>query len=179
MTDIAPDTAPLLRPATPADVPAILTLVRELALYEREPDAVVATEEQLHEALFGERAAAYAHVVEHPAPDGPEIAAFALWFLNFSTWVGRHGIYLEDLFVRPDHRGRGYGQALLRELARICVERGYGRLEWSVLDWNVDAQGFYRSLGAAPMEEWTVWRVDGTALATLGRAPGRPLSAQA
>ncbi len=168
MNEISPDAAPLLRPATPADVPAILELVRELATYEREADAVVATEDQLREALFGEHHAAYAHVVEHPGPDGPEIGAFALWFLNFSTWLGRHGIYLEDLFVRPHHRGRGYGRALLRELARICVDRGYGRLEWSVLDWNEDAHGFYRALGAEPMDEWTVWRLTGEALEELG-----------
>ncbi len=175
MTETPLDAAPLLRPATPGDVGTILKLVRELAHYEREPDAVVATEEQLREALFGERAAAYAHVVEHPGPDGPEIAAFAVWFLNFSTWVGRHGIYLEDLFVRPEHRGRGYGQALLRELARICVDRGYGRLEWSVLDWNTPSREFYESLGARPMTEWVPYRVDGDALLALAAAPGRPL----
>ncbi len=175
MTDAPPDAAALLRPATACDVPAILDLVRELATYEREPDAVVATEAQLHEALFGERPAAFAHVVEHPGPDGPEIAAFALWFLNFSTWLGQHGIYLEDLFVRPAHRGRGYGQALLRELARICVDRGYGRLEWSVLDWNTPAREFYSALGARALTEWVPYRIDGDALVELARSPGRPL----
>lgn len=179
MTDAAPDVlpeaAPLLRPVRPADVPAILTLIRELADYEREPDAVLTTEEQLHEVLFGERPAAFGHVVEHPGADGPEVAAFAIWFLNFSTWTGRHGVYLEDLYVRPAHRGRGYGQALLRELARVCVERGYGRLEWSCLRWNTPARGFYASIGAQAMEEWLPYRVDGEALQRLAAAPGRPL----
>ncbi len=176
MTDVPPDTATLLRPARPDDVPAILALVRELAEYEREPDAVVATEDQLRGVLFGERPAAFAHVVEHPGAEGAEVAAFAVWFVNFSTWLGRHGLYLEDLYVRPVHRGRGYGQALLRELARICVERGYGRLEWSVLHWNSPAREFYGSLGARPMDEWVPYRVDGDALARLAEAPGRPLS---
>ena len=153
----------MVRTARPDDVPAILDLVRELAAYEREPDAVEATEKSLHTALFGPAPAAYAHVVEH---DGA-VVGFALWFLNFSTWLGRHGIYLEDLYVRPEHRGRGYGRALLRELARLCVERGYGRLEWWVLDWNEPAIGFYRSLGARPMDEWTVHRVTGDALRAL------------
>ena len=161
-----------VRPALPADVPQILAMIRELATYEREPDAVVATEADLQSALFGEHPSAYALIVDHPAGEGGEAGAltagFALYFLNFSTWRGRSGIYLEDLFVRPAYRGYGYGKALLTELARLCVDRGYGRLEWAVLDWNEPAMGFYRSLGARPMTEWTTWRVDGAALESLG-----------
>ncbi|MEU6318326.1 GNAT family N-acetyltransferase [Streptomyces sp. NPDC047009] len=155
----------MIRTATPADVPVIHTLIRELAEYEKALDEARATEEQLHEALFGERPAAFAHVVE----EGGEIVGFALWFLNFSTWRGVHGIYLEDLYVRPQARGAGYGKALLRELARICVERGYERLEWSVLNWNRPAIDFYEALGARPQDEWTVYRLTDAALARFGR----------
>ncbi|WP_017556758.1 GNAT family N-acetyltransferase [Nocardiopsis baichengensis] len=154
----------MIRPARPDDVPVILKLIRELAEYEREPDAVEATEADIERALFGEGAAAHAHIAE---ADG-EAVGFALWFLNFSTWTGRHGIYLEDLYVRPEMRGRGLGKALLTELARLCVERGYRRLEWSVLDWNTPSIAFYRSLGAEPMDGWTVHRLDGEALGRLG-----------
>jgi GNAT superfamily N-acetyltransferase len=160
------ETATVIRTATPADVPVIHTLIRELAEYEKALDEARATKEQLHEALFGERPAAFAHVVEE---DGGEIVGFALWFLNFSTWRGVHGIYLEDLYVRPQARGAGYGKALLRELARICVERGYERLEWSVLNWNRPAIDFYEALGARPQDEWTVYRLTDAALAQLGR----------
>lgn len=145
----------MIRPAVPDDVPVLLALVRELATYEREPDAVVATEAGLRTALFGDSPAAFCHVAE---ADG-EVAGFALWFLNFSTWLGGHGIYLEDLYVRPAYRGRGLGKALLETLTGIARERGYGRVEWSVLDWNTPAQDFYRSLGARPMDDWTVWRL--------------------
>jgi GNAT superfamily N-acetyltransferase len=145
----------VIRPAVPEDVPTVLALIRELATYEREPDAVVATEDGLRTALFGDSPAVYCHVAEE---DG-EVVGFALWFLNFSTWLGRHGIYLEDLYVRPSHRGRGLGKALLETLTSIAAERGYGRVEWWVLDWNEPAQEFYRSLGARPMDEWTVWRL--------------------
>jgi GNAT superfamily N-acetyltransferase len=163
----------VIRPARPDDVPTILVLIRELAAYEREPDAVVATQSGLAAALFDDRAALFGLIAEHPGDDGPVIAGFALWFLNFSTWVGRHGIYLEDLYVRPELRGHGYGRELLVELARIADERGYGRLEWAVLDWNESAHRFYESLGAVPMQEWTMWRVTGDALPTLaGRADG-------
>ncbi|WP_156725380.1 GNAT family N-acetyltransferase [Streptomyces apocyni] len=155
----------MIRIATPADVPVIHAMVRELAEYEREPDAARATPEQLHEALFGERPAAYAHIAENA--EG-ESVGFALWFLNFSTWRGVHGIYLEDLYVRPEARGGGHGKALLTELARLCVERGYERLEWSVLDWNEPSIQFYRSLGAMPQDEWTVYRLTEGALAKLG-----------
>ena len=157
------------RTATVDDVNEILDLITELAIYEREPDAVKTTPEMLREALFGENPAIFCHVIDHPEPtSGKALAGFALWFRNFSTWVGKHGIYLEDLFVRPDLRGRGYGQLLLKSLAQVCVERGYGRLEWSVLDWNQSAIDFYKSLGAFPMDEWTVYRVTGDALAELG-----------
>jgi GNAT superfamily N-acetyltransferase len=152
-----------IRPAEPADVPAILSLIRELADYERSLSEVQATEQSLRESLFAAQPAVFAHVVEHEGT----VAGFALWFLNFSTWLSRHGIYLEDLYVRPDLRGRGYGRALLAELASIAVQRGYGRLEWAVLDWNEPAIGFYRSLGAVSMDEWTANRVTGEPLTAL------------
>jgi GNAT superfamily N-acetyltransferase len=156
----------VIRPAQPDDVPTILALIRELANYEREPDAVVATDADLTSALFGEQPALFGLIAED-ADGGNAIAGFALWFLNFSTWIGRHGIYLEDLYVRPEFRGHGHGRELLTELARIADERGYGRLEWSVLDWNEPAHRFYASLGAVPMQEWTTWRVSGAALPGL------------
>ena len=157
MTDAA------IRPATPADVPTILSLVRELAAFEREPDAVEATEPMLAQALFGERPAAEAVIAEEVGmPLG-----FALFFHNFSTWTGRRGLYLEDLYVTPPARGRGVGKALLRHLAGLAVERGCARFEWSVLDWNADAIAFYRAMGARGMEEWTVQRIEGAALARL------------
>jgi GNAT superfamily N-acetyltransferase len=150
----------LIRPATVDDVPVILTLVRELAAYEREPDAVVATEILLRAALFGPEPKAFCLLAE----DGSGVVGFAIWFVSFSTWLGTHGVYLEDLFVRPDARGAGHGRELLRALARIAVDRGYGRVEWAVLDWNEPAQGFYSSLGARPQEDWTTWRLTGDAL---------------
>ncbi|WP_344497846.1 GNAT family N-acetyltransferase [Streptomyces enissocaesilis] len=155
----------MIRDATPADVPVVHEMVRELAEYEKALHEVRASEEQLREALFGERPAAYAHIAE--TAEG-EVVGFALWFLNFSTWRGVHGIYLEDLYVRPAQRGGGYGKALLASLARICVERGYERLEWSVLDWNSPAREFYKSLGAVSMDEWTVNRLTDDALHRLG-----------
>lgn len=156
----------MIRTATPADVPVIHALVRDLAAYEKVPDEAKATEEQLREALFGERPAAFAHIAQDDASG--EVVGFALWFLNFSTWRGVHGIYLEDLYVRPEARGGGHGKALLTELARICVAHGYERLEWSVLDWNEPSINFYRSLGALPQDEWTVYRLTDDALARLG-----------
>jgi GNAT superfamily N-acetyltransferase len=159
----------VIRSATTADVPAILGLVRDLAEYERGLHEVHATEERLHAALFGERPAVFCDIAE---VDG-EVAGFALWFLNFSTWLGRHGIYLEDLYVRPERRRDGIGRALLVRLAQRCVEHGYGRLEWSVLDWNEPALGFYRSIGALPMDEWTVHRLSGDALTELARGGAR------
>ncbi|MCB8907195.1 MULTISPECIES: GNAT family N-acetyltransferase [unclassified Streptomyces] len=157
----------MIRTATPADVPVIHALVRDLAEYEKALDEVRTTPEQLQEALFGEHPAAFAHVAE--TADG-EVVGFAIWFLNFSTWRGVHGIYLEDLYVRPEVRGGGHGKALLTELARICVERGYERLEWSVLNWNKPSIDFYESLGARPQDEWTVYRLTDGALAELGAA---------
>jgi ribosomal protein S18 acetylase RimI-like enzyme len=161
--------ATTLRRATPADVPAILELIHELAVYEKEPDAVRNSVEALTEQLFGQNPAIFAHVVEEHSEGGAgDVMGFALWFLNYSTWEGTHGIYLEDLYVRPAARGRGYGKALLAELARIAVERGYARVEWSVLKWNEPSIGFYRSLGAAPLEEWDTFRLTGAALARFG-----------
>ena len=156
----------LIRPASPDDVPTILELIRELADYERSLDEVEATEDGLRAALFAARPAVFAHVAEL---DG-EVVGFALWFLNFSTWLGKHGIYLEDLYVTPATRGRGLGKALLAELAAICQREGYGRLEWWVLDWNEPAIGFYRSIGAEPMSAWTVQRLSGRPLADLAEA---------
>lgn len=162
-----------LRRATPADVPSILELIHELAVYEKEPDAVKTTADVLTDQLFGESPAIFAHVVEDSLSGTPEVMGFALWFLNYSTWEGTHGIYLEDLYVRPEARGRGYGKALLEELARTAIERGYARVEWAVLKWNEPSIGFYRSLGAAPMEEWDTFRLTGDALAAFGAAaPG-------
>ena len=153
-----------VRAAVPADVPVLLELVRELAAYEREPDAVEATEDMLAAALFGPAPVASCSVAL--AADGG-VVGFALWYVTFSTWKGRPGLWLEDLFVRPSARGSGLGKALLQELARVCVARGYARFEWWVLDWNAPAIGFYRSLGAVPQDEWTTFRVDGTALTAL------------
>ena len=163
----------MIRPARPGDVAAIHRLVRGLAEYEHSAEQVAASEDDLRRALFGDQPAVFAHVAVH---DGA-VAGFALWFLSFSTWTGRHGIYLEDLYVTPQLRGHGYGKALLAELARICVERGYARFEWAVLDWNTPAIGFYRALGAAAMDEWTVQRLAGPALGALaGQAlPGQAL----
>jgi GNAT superfamily N-acetyltransferase len=155
----------MIRSAVPADVPTIRTLIADLAEYEREPQAAKATEEQLHAALFGEHPAVFALIAED---DAGAPVGFALYFLNFSTWNGTHGIYLEDLFVRPEARGGGHGRALLQELARIAVERGYGRVEWSVLDWNEPSIGFYKALGAVPMDEWTTMRLTGEALQSFG-----------
>jgi GNAT superfamily N-acetyltransferase len=156
----------VVRRARLDDVPVVVQLIKELAIYEREPDAVVATEQQYRDALFGPEPKAFCHVAED---DNGTVVGFAVWFLNFSTWLGTHGIYLEDLFVRPDARGAGHGRDLLTELARIAVERGYGRVEWAVLNWNEPAQGFYSSLGAKPQDDWTVWRLTGEALRSLGQ----------
>ncbi|WP_425501243.1 N-acetyltransferase family protein [Pseudoxanthomonas suwonensis] len=152
-----------LRPATPADIPLVLSLIRDLAEYERLSHEVVATVADLEAALFGPRPAAEVVIAEC---DG-QAAGFALFFVSFSTFLGKPGLYLEDLYVRPDFRGRGIGRRLMTHLAALAVERGYGRFEWSVLDWNAPAIAFYRSLGARPMGEWTVQRVDGQALQAL------------
>ena len=158
---MSPD--PRIRPARPDDLGAIVALVRDLAAYEREPEAAVATESDFAAVLFGEAPTVFCHVAE---ADG-EVVALAVWFRNFSTWTGRQGIWLEDLYVRPEHRGAGLGRALLRRLAAICVERGWARMEWTVLDWNAPSIAFYRSLGAEPLSEWTTQRLTGPALAAL------------
>lgn len=157
-----------IEPATPGDVPTILQLIRELAEFERLLPEVTATEAQLHAGLFGPQPRA--EVIMGRLQPGGEVAGFALFFHNFSTFLAKPGIYLEDLYVRQQFRGRGYGEALLRYLARLAVERDCGRLEWSVLDWNQRAIDFYKSLGAVPMNEWTMYRVTGVALQKLGSA---------
>jgi GNAT superfamily N-acetyltransferase len=152
-----------IRPAHVDDVPIILELIRDLATYERAPDEVVATEEQLVEVLFGARPVAEVLLAfEGEAPVG-----FAVYFFNFSTWLGRAGLYLEDLFVKPEKRGKGYGRALLVELAKVARDRGCGRMEWAVLDWNEPAIKFYRGLGAKPMHDWTVFRLTREEIAEL------------
>ena len=149
-----------VRPVRPDDVPAVVGLVRELADYEKALHEVRLTEEQLTGVLFGDSPALFGHVVEL---DG-QIVGIALWFLNFSTWRGTHGVYLEDLYVSPMHRGSGLGKELLRTLAAVCVQRGYSRLEWSVLDWNTPSIEFYKAAGAVPLDEWTVFRLTDDAL---------------
>ena len=152
-----------VRTARPDDVPDVLALVRELATYEREPDAVETTEQMLHDALFGPSPVASCHV----AVLDSQVVGMALWYVTFSTWKGVPGLWLEDLFVRESARGTGLGRTLLQTLAAVCVDRGYARFEWWVLDWNAPAIGFYASLGAVPQDEWTVHRVDGDALREL------------
>jgi len=157
-----------IRPAERDDVPAIHTLIEELALYEREPQAVEATPDDLAAALFAPDPRVHALVAL--VGEGEEVAGVAVWFVTYSTWRGRHGIWLEDLFVRPAHRRLGLGRALLAALAGACAERGYRRLEWAVLDWNEPAHAFYRELGALPQDDWTTWRLTGSALSELGGA---------
>jgi GNAT superfamily N-acetyltransferase len=152
-----------IRDAVTADVPTILQLIRDLAEYERAPNDVVATEEGLRDILFGNEPAARVVI----AREGEEPVGFAVYFFNFSTWLGRPGLYLEDLFVRPEKRGHGYGRALLTHLARIAQERGCGRMEWAVLEWNEPAIQFYKKLGATPMDEWTVFRLKREGIAQL------------
>jgi GNAT superfamily N-acetyltransferase len=155
-----------IRPARIEDVPIILQLIRDLATYERAPDEVSATEEQLVDVLFGKRPVAEVLLAfEAESPVG-----FAVYFYNFSTWLGRPGLYLEDLFVKPEKRGKGYGRALLVELAKIARDLGCGRMEWAVLDWNEPAIKFYRTLGAKPMDEWTVFRLTRDEIAKLADA---------
>jgi len=156
----------MVRPAHVEDVPVILELIRDLATYERAPSEVTATEEQLVDVLFGERPAAEVLL----AFDRQSPVGFAVYFYNFSTWLGRPGLYLEDLFVKPEKRGKGYGRALLIELAKIARERECGRMEWAVLDWNEPAIKFYRSLGAKAMDEWTVFRLTRDGIARLANA---------
>ena len=155
-----------IRPARVEDVPVILELIRDLATYERAPQEVTATEQQLVDVLFGERPVAEVLLAfEKESPVG-----FAVYFYNFSTWLARPGLYLEDLFVKPEKRGNGYGRALLVELAKIARDRGCGRMEWAVLDWNEPAIKFYRALGAKPMHEWTVFRLTREEIGKLASA---------
>lgn len=156
----------VLREARPGDESGILACIKALAEYEREPDAVENSEAALRATFFGAEPRAFAHVVER---DGA-IVGIAIWFLTYSTWTGRHGIWLEDLFVHDSERGRGYGLALIASLASVCVDRGFSRLEWSVLDWNAPAIDFYRSIGATAMDEWTTQRLTGDDLAALASA---------
>lgn len=154
-----------VRRAAPADVPAILRLIRALAAYEHAADAVEATEQSLMETLFARDAQVFAHVaeVEH------KVVGIAVWFLNYSTWTGRPGIFIEDLFVDPGARRTGAGRALFRALAREAVARGCARIDWAVLDWNTPAMDFYRAVGGGPQAGWQPWRIDGAALAALAR----------
>ncbi|QAY62779.1 GNAT family N-acetyltransferase [Xylanimonas allomyrinae] len=150
----------VLRPAAAGDEPGILACIHALAAYEREPDAVETTTQDLTAALFGPSPATFAHVVEL---DG-QIVGIAVWFLTYSTWTGRHGIWLEDLFVVPEQRGKGFGLALLRELAALAAERGYRRLEWAVLKWNAPSITLYEAIGGRPQDEWVTYRLTGAAL---------------
>ena len=154
----------MIRPATPDDTAAIVALIRALADYERLAHAVDLDDGRLREHLFGPRP--FAEVLM--AEDAGQVVGFALFFHSYSTFLGRPGLYLEDIFVRPDHRGRGHGKALLVAIARLAVERGCGRVEWSVLNWNEPSIAFYQSLGAVPLDDWTTYRLSGEALAALG-----------
>jgi GNAT superfamily N-acetyltransferase len=159
----------VIRFARKEDTPRIHTLIKDLALYEKAPLEAKATLEQIEESLFSEDPHAFCHVVE---VDGT-VVGISIWFLNYSTWLGKPGIYLEDLYIDPAYRGKGFGLALLKELAKICIERNYERLQWWVLDWNEPSIEFYKSLGAEPMDEWTVYRVSGDALKKLGSSINR------
>lgn len=156
----------MIRPAAAVDTPTIAALIRALAEYEHLSHTVVLDEDRLRAHLFGPRPFAEVLLAE----EANEVAGFALFFHNFSTFLGQPGIYLEDLFVRPEHRGRGHGKALLSAVAQLAVTRGCGRLEWAVLDWNDPALRFYRSLGAVPMDDWTLYRLSGDALQTVAKS---------
>ncbi|WP_280271117.1 GNAT family N-acetyltransferase [Nocardia wallacei] len=158
----------MIRRATPADVPDLVGLVYDLAEYEKARHECRLTAEQLHAALFGPNPALFAHVAQRDS--GGEVLGCALWFLNYSTWTGTHGIYLEDLYVKPEARGLGLGKALLTELARVAVARGYHRVAWSVLDWNTPSIEFYNSLGAEPQNDWIGYRLAGAALTRLAES---------
>lgn len=157
--------ASMVRPATPADVAQMHNMIIELAEFEKAVHEVSATEADLHEALFG-GTSLFAHVVD--SPDGEGLAGMAIWFLNYSTWDGKHGIYLEDLYVREKFRGQGFGTALMKELASLAIDKGYTRFQWWVLNWNQPAIDVYKKLGAVPMDEWTVYRLTGDPLTELG-----------
>ena len=154
----------MIRSAQLQDIPEILALIQELAEYEKAPEEAIATSAQLEVALFGPSPKVFCEIVE---VDGA-IFGCAIWFLNFSTWQGKHGIYLEDLYIRPQYRGQGWGKKLLQHLAAKCVANDWGRFQWWVLDWNEPSIEFYKALGAVPMDEWTVYRVSGEALHQLG-----------
>ena len=156
-----------IRRARESDLEALEGFIRDLALYERAPELAQATPEQLRRSFFGPSPQVYCDFID---TDEGVAAGFAVWFLNYSTWTGAHGIYLEDLFVRPEHRGGGYGKALLVHLARECIREGYARLQWSVLDWNTPSIDFYESLGAEAQDEWTVYRLSGPALQRVGES---------
>lgn len=153
-----------VRPATPHDVPAILDLIHQLAVYEKEPEAVHNSEQLLQEHLFGKNPRVFCHVVEDSLYEQHQVVGIAIWYETYSTWEGVHGIWLEDLFVVPAMRGRGHGKRLLTHLAQLAVDRGYARYEWCVLDWNTPSIEFYEALGAYPMNGWTTYRLDGDAL---------------
>jgi GNAT superfamily N-acetyltransferase len=153
----------VIRPAAPSDVSTLIELIHQLAEFERSPDSVHIEAQQLQAALFGPSPTVFAHVAE----DGGAVVGMAIWFLTFSTWTGVHGIHLEDLYVRPEARGKRFGRALLAELAAIAARSGHQRVEWNVLDWNEQALGFYRSLGAEPLDEWIGYRLSGPALSDL------------
>ena len=157
----------IIRRAEPADVGTIHQLIRDLALYEKALEKARATPEQLQESFFSDAPNVFCDLVE---TDDREVAGFAVWFLNYSTWSGTNGIFLEDLFVKPEHRARGFGTELLRHLAGECVAKGYHRLQWSVLDWNQPSIDFYHSLGAEALDDWTVFRVTGVALTELAQS---------
>ena len=152
-----------IRPAVPTDLPIILQFIHDLAEYEKAPDEVELSLDDLKDSLFGVNPQVFCLISEVDN----ETSGFAVWHLNYSTWLGKHGIYLEDLYVDPKFRGLGHGKALLRKLAQICIEKGYKRLQWWVLDWNESAIDFYKSIGAEPMDEWTVFRVSGSSLRKL------------
>jgi len=153
-----------IRPAKREEVGEVLQLIQDLATYEKAPDQVEASKDDLLNTIFTKEPRVFCDLVE---VDG-QIAGMAIWFLNYSTWQAKHGIYLEDLYIKPEFRARGYGKALLKHLAQICDKEGYGRLQWWVLDWNSPAIEFYRSFGAEAMDEWTVYRTSGQALKDLG-----------
>jgi len=164
---------PRIRPIAPADVPAVTQMVYDLAEYERLREECHLTPEQLHAALFGPQPALFGLVGIQSGGDTEQgIVGYALYFVNFSTWEGVHGIYLEDLYVRPDQRGAGLGKALLAALAEIAADGGFARVEWSVLDWNTPSIDFYRALGAVAMDDWTVFRLTGPALERTARGTG-------
>lgn len=155
----------MIREAKIEDVTAIHDLIVELAIYEKAPESVTASIEDIRENLFGERPVAYAHVAEVEG----EVVGIAIWFLNYSTWLGKAGMYLEDLYVRPQFRKNGLGLELMKTLARVCIERGYERFQWWVLDWNEPAINFYKAIGAEAMDEWTVYRLSGSSLVKFAK----------